>query len=200
MRTRLGIAFLLVSVGAACAKPRPVQDPLDYLVAGVDPEIEAERVALHLGRAGYAVDRRVEGAGAVALGARRLRDGATAVRLVTRRGMVLGVDAPDDRHPERRAVRLPEGAGFTRREMDGLFELPIEVLGRVRCVAVVLLDSGGFVRELTQDENPYPNEGCYPDEEDGEASEDELDVPALEEGDEIIDGGSPGSAGAPAEG
>jgi hypothetical protein len=188
MRVLLGLGAAFAIVG--CSTGNPVQDPLDYLVAGVDPTEEADRVALQLGRAGFVVDLRVEGGGAVALAARRLRDGATSVRLVTRRGVVLGLDAPDARHPERAAVRLPEAARFTRREMDGHVELPIEVISHVRCVAVIVVDAGGFIRELSRDENPHPNEGCYP--EAPEAPEDD-DAPELDEGDVIIDGASPGS-------
>jgi hypothetical protein len=177
-----------------CSTGKPIQDPLDYLVAGVDPSEEADKVALQLGRAGYVVDLRIEGGGAVAIAARRLRDGATSVRLVTRRGVVLGLDAPDTRHPERAAVRLPETARFTRREMDGHVELPIEVISHVKCVAVVVVDAGGFIRELSRDENPHPNEDCYP-----EVSESDDDALELDEGDEIIDAASPGSPDAPAE-
>jgi hypothetical protein len=189
----LPIAWL-VALAAGCAPERPVQDPLDYLAAGVDPAEEADRVALQLGRAGFVVDKRLEGGGAVALAARRLRDGATAVRIITRRGVALGLDAPDPRFPERRAVRLLEGAGFIRREMDGHVELPIEVITHVRCVAVIVVDAGGFIGELSRDENPHPNEGCYPEEPEESLDDEALE---LEEGDEIIDEGSSGWPDAP---
>src|SRR5690606_39168956 len=104
---------------------------------------------------------------------------------------------PDARHPERLLVRIPEGAKFSRREMDGYFELPIEVVTHVRCTAVIVVDAGGFVRELGRDENPFPNEGCYP--ETPEPSADD-DAPELEEGDVIIDEASPGSPDARVEG
>jgi len=185
--------FIVVLL-ASCAPSNPPFDPLDYLAAGVDPAEEADRVALQLGRAGFVVDRRLEGGGAVALAARRRRDGASAVRVVTRRGVVVALDAPDVRHPGRLAVRLPEAARFERRELDGYVELPVEVVSDVVCTAVVVVDAGGFVRELTRDENPHPNEGCYPEEPETEDDEE----PALEEGDEIIDEASPGSPDAPA--
>lgn len=194
MRRRWPI-LLMVLLGG-CVSEKPVMDPLDFLAAGVDPVEEADRVALQLGRAGYVVDRRVEGGGAVAIGARRLRDGASAVRLVTRRGVVLGLDAPDARHPERVAVRLPEGANFLRRELDGYHELPIEVVTHARCIAVLVVDGGGFVRELSRDENPHPNEGCYREEE-PEADVPDDEVPELEEGEFVIDEVSSGSPDAP---
>jgi hypothetical protein len=189
----LCIAWLVV-FAVGCGPERPVQDPLDYLAAGVDPVEEADRVALQLGRAGFVVDKRLESSGAVALAARRLRDGASAVRIITLRGVALGLDAPDPRFPERRAVRLLTGARFVRREMDGHLELAIEVITHVRCVAVIVVDAGGFLGELSRDENPHPNEGCYPEEPE-ERLED--DAPELEEGDEIIDEGSSGWPDAP---
>jgi hypothetical protein len=194
MRRRLRL-LLLLGLVAGCQPSRPTQDPLDYLAAGVEPGEEADRVALALGRAGFVVDQRVEGGGAVALAARRRRDGATAVRVITRRGVVLGLDAPDARQPDRVAVRLPEQARFSRREMDGHVELPVEVITDIQCVAVIVVDAGGFVSELSRDENPHPNEGCYPEEPD-DSEDAELE---LEEGDEIIDEVSPGSPGAPSE-
>src|SRR5690554_1653384 len=153
------IAFLI-----GCGGPDFVQDPLDYLGVGVNPREEAERVAHQLGKAGYVVDRQIEGAGAIALEARRLRDGATAVRIITSRGIALAVDAPDRRHPARRSVGLGERPLFERRPSDGLSLLPIHVQMDERlCIAAILFDGEGFIRELTRDENPYMNEGCYPE-------------------------------------
>ena len=188
------VAWLLPLLLAGCAPARPVMDPLDYLAVGVDPSEEAERAAKQLGRAGFVVDQRVEGGGAIAIAARRRRDGATAVRVITRRGVVVGLDVPDGRHPARVAVRLPETARFTRGELDGHVELPVEVVSHVVCIAVLAIDAAGFVRELSRDENPHPNDGCYPD----EPEEEDEEAPILEEGEEIIDGVSPGSPGAPA--
>lgn len=179
---------------SACRGPDFVQDPLDYLGVGVDPDEEAEKIALQLGRAGYIVDRRIEGADAIALEARRLRDGATAVRIITSRGFALAIDAPDRRHRSRRSVSLGERPAFERRHSDGLYLLPIYVQTDDRlCIATILLDGAGFVRELTREEDPHLNDGCYPErvseedsEEDleegeGEAEEDALPSPEFDE-------------------
>lgn len=170
----LSLCFVLSLVQlSGCKGPGFIQDPLDYLGVGVDPNEEAEKVALQLGRAGYIVDRRIESPVAIALEARRLRDGATAVRIITARGIAVAIDAPDRRYRARRSVSLGERPAFERRQSDGLYTLPIFVQNEAqRCIATILFDSEGFARELTREEDPHPNEGCYPEvappEQDGE--------------------------------
>ena len=77
----------------ACAKPEPVQDPLDYLRVGVDPREEAEAIVEDLGLHGFTIGHRIDERDYVAFDAVRGPD--STVRVVTSRGPSLSIQVPD---------------------------------------------------------------------------------------------------------
>ena len=155
VRERAGV-FLggaLATLGVACGSPGlEMRDPIDYLRVGVDPRDEAQSTRRSLSREGYDVHTVVEADDVFVLNALRPRDGATAVRVVTRAGIALGLDAPDRAHPARDRVEgLP--AEVSGRDLlgDGNLEVLLRVDGRDRaapCIAVVRIDAQGRAVEL----------------------------------------------------
>ena len=131
----------------ACATQEPiVQDPLDYLRVGVDPKTEADAIAEELGRNGFAIGLRFEEPGYVALGAERGPD--AIVRVISSRGVVLSVQAPDVRWPERLSVELSPGPrpDFNR---DGQKDVVVRFRERDRtCLGWLEVDAEGFAIEV----------------------------------------------------
>jgi hypothetical protein len=137
-----GCAFFI-----ACAKDKaPVQDPLDYLRVGVDPREEAAALTDDLRRNGFRVGRRFEEPTYVAFDAARGPD--ALVRVVSTRGVVLTVQAPDVRWPERLWVELgPEPRpDFDR---DGQGDVVVLLRERDRtCLAWAQVDRNGFASDV----------------------------------------------------
>ncbi len=143
MRYLLASLILL----GACAKQEPVvQDPLDYLRVGVEPQAEADAIARELGRNGFTLGLRFEEPGYVALDAVRGPD--AIVRVISSRGVVLSVQAPDVRWPERLSVALAPGP---RPDFNGDGQSDVLVRFRERertCLGWVEVDSEGFAIEV----------------------------------------------------
>lgn len=132
---------------AACVHEVPEQ-PFSLAPLEVDPVVEAAEVERMLTRAGFTVRVRIAGRGYVALFADRATDPASAVRVVTKLGTMLGVDAPDHASPLRTRVALLEEA--SGRDLDGdgtpevLIALDDDNLGRCIAIARVLEDGRVF--------------------------------------------------------
>jgi len=99
---RLALAVTL----AACGAPvRGLPDYSEYLLAGVEPREEAERVAAHLARAGFEEAARAEVGGVIALAMVRPADRLHAVRIITPRGVTVAIEAaPEPTGPDTAAA------------------------------------------------------------------------------------------------
>ncbi|MDQ3034172.1 MAG: hypothetical protein M3Y87_17320 [Myxococcota bacterium] len=85
----LAIALCAAGCGGSGSQ---LPDYSEWLHAGVDPSAEADALLAGLERAGYALAQRIDGAGWVALEARR-GDEMRAIRVVTSRGAALVLDS-----------------------------------------------------------------------------------------------------------
>ncbi len=150
-----------------CRPEPPAYDPLHYLAIGVDPTAEAEVERRALVQRGYRLEARVDGRGFVALGARSLASGTSAVRIVTRNGVVLGIDAPIRDRPTWRRVELLERPGGV--DLDGDPDGHPEVLVRVDdshrpapCIVVVRVRSAsrGDAFEVPVDARAHGARAC----------------------------------------
>lgn len=132
-----------------CAKAEtPVQDPLDYLRVGVDPREEAQVLIDDLQRSGYRVGRRLDESTYVAFDAARGPE--TLVRVVSPRGVVLSLEAPDVRWPERLWVELsPRPRPRPDFDGDGQRDVVVSIRERERtCLGWAQVDAQGFVSEV----------------------------------------------------
>jgi hypothetical protein len=131
----------------SCQKEQaPAQDPLDYLRVGVDPTEEANAIMEDLRRNGFEVVRRIHEASYVAFDA--VSGGESTVRVVSSRGVVLSLQAPDVRWPERLSVELSDGE---RPDFDRDGQRDVIVLMRERdrsCLAWAQVDARGFATEV----------------------------------------------------
>jgi len=137
----LGLACL-----AACARSEPLQDPLDYLRVGVDPQEEADAVIADLRKHGFQIGRRIDERTFVAFDAVRGPD--STVRVVTSRGPSMSMQLPDVRFPDGLWVELsPEPRpDFDR---DGQPDVVVAIRERERtCLAWAEVDADGFVSEV----------------------------------------------------
>jgi len=139
------IAFVISL--AACVR-EALDQPFSLAPLEVDPVVEAAEFERMLTRAGFTVRVRIAGRGYVALFADRETDPASAVRVVTKLGTMLGVDAPDHAWPLRTRVTLLEEA--SGRDLDGdgtpavLIALDDDSVGRCVAIAHVLEDGRVF--------------------------------------------------------
>ena len=142
----------------ACAQPEPVQDPLDYLRVGVDPRLEADAIIEDLRAHGFAIGRRIDEHDFVAFDAMRGPD--SSVRVVTSRGPLLSIQAPDARWPERLWVELgPDPRpDFDR---DGRRDVVVALRERERtCLAWAQVDAAGFVSEVFRPSADWGESPC----------------------------------------
>ena len=146
-------------VFAACTKVEPsVQDPLDYLRVGVDPRQEAEAIIDDLRRHGFETGRRIDEEGYVAFDARS--GGDAIVRVVTSRGVVLSVETPDARWPDRLWVELAQDPrpDFNR---DGQRDVVVETRERDRtCLAWAEISPEGFASEVFRPRVDWGDSPC----------------------------------------
>lgn len=86
------LALVLTASIAGCGGAHAVdRDPADYLAVGVDPAIEARTLEATLAESGLRSTEQASGEGWAAFAMTR-SDGASLVRLVTRRGVVVALD------------------------------------------------------------------------------------------------------------
>jgi len=141
-----------------CAKSEPVQDPLDYLRIGVDPQEESIAVIEDLRRHGYTIGRRIEEPGYVAFDA--VNGAYSTVRVVTTRGPSLSLQVPDVRWPERRWLELAPDPrpDFDR---DGRRDVVVAIRERTRtCLAWVQVNLDGFVAEVFRSNRDWGESPC----------------------------------------
>jgi hypothetical protein len=154
----------LVCLVSACAHETPEQ-PFSLRALEVDPALEAAEVERTLREAGFVTRARIEGRGFVALAAELPPNTATAVRVITKLGTILGVDAPDHATPLRRHVALL--AEHSGRDLDGdgtpelLIELLDDALGR--CIAIARVMDDGRVLEVPLPTSTYGATACAED-------------------------------------
>ena len=143
----------------ACSKQEPpVQDPLDYLRVGVDPREEADAILADLARNGFEVGRRIDEPSYVAFDA--VSGGDTTVRVVTSRGVVLSVETPDVRWPERLSVKLAPDPrpDFDR---DGQRDVVVALRERDRtCLAWAQISRDGFASEVFRPRVEWGDSPC----------------------------------------
>lgn len=151
----------MCSLLAACTTQEPVQDPLDYLRIGVDPDAEAEAVRQDLAHDGYAIGQVVEGSRYVAFEAFRPPD--TTVRVFTARGPAYSLQTPDLRAPHRARVALGSESrpDFDR---DGELDvvLAIRELDRT-CLLWLQVDRDGFVNSVFEPNPVWGDAPCVLD-------------------------------------
>jgi len=143
---------------AACAKPEPVQDPLEYLRIGVDPRREGLAVMRDLESEGYRVDRRIDEPRYFAFDAARPPD--STVRIITARGPALSLQTPDVRAPHRVEVALASDPrpDFDR---DGQHDVVIAIRETDRtCLAWVQVDAEGFVSTVFRPQAKWGDAPC----------------------------------------
>lgn len=173
MHARLIVVVLLLS----CAKETaPVQDPLDYLRVGVDPVEEADAMIAELRRNGFEVVHRYDAPGYVAFDA--AYGGDTLVRAVSERGVVLSVQSPDVRWPERLWVELADEPRLDA-DSDGRRDVVVSLRERDRvCLGWARIDENGFAIEVVRPPSEWGERPCVLEvEPGGRRLTLELDVP-----------------------
>lgn len=153
MRPSSPLACVALVAAAACSEPAPAVDPLAFLRVGLDARAEADAVAAGFRRRGFTELRRITGDDHVALGfARRSPTRASAVRVVTDRGIAIALDAPNPRALDLAEVRLAEPVGPGGDiDADGRSEIVVELVDETRprtCLRVLRVRPDGLVDEL----------------------------------------------------
>lgn len=151
-----------------CGGPRaPVAYPVDAIRVGVDPRAEADAVAQGLASAGFSVTDRVDLPRVTVLGLERASPAATAVRVVTSRGVAWFADgAPDG---ELVAVTLLAHApGAHAPDLDGDGEPEVVVLGRAAgdsraCAVMLRVTRDGAVTPIRVDTSALGPGVCVED-------------------------------------
>lgn len=157
---------VLAALAPACGGPaRVVRDPTDYLAVGVDPALEASTLRAQLAESGYRLAS--EGAGEDwAAFAMTRPDGASLVRLVTRRGVVVALDETPSALAHARGVLAIEPSPPSGTDVDG-DGTPDVVLSRTeatrRCWMVVGVDEDGGARPLLVDTANLDVDVCLED-------------------------------------
>ncbi|UCF46987.1 MAG: hypothetical protein JSU89_07335 [Myxococcales bacterium] len=150
--------ILVCATMAACAKPEPVQDPLDYLRVGVDPREEAEAIIEDLRLHGFTIGRQINERDYVDFDA--IRGPESTFRVVTSRGPTLSIQVPDVRWPSRLWVELgPDPRpDFDR---DGRRDIVVALRERERtCLAWAQVDPNGFVSEVFRPRSDWGDSPC----------------------------------------
>lgn len=149
------LAVACASAGSACAsrQPSPFFGDERYLVLGVDPDAEADRVTADLEKSGYRVTRKLRGQNFSALGADD-DAGPASVRVITLRGIALALDAVlgDALQPGVRYALLPPPSSETHdADGDGFEEVFVDVRAEKEpaCIRVYRVRDSGFVDLVT---------------------------------------------------
>lgn len=137
----------LVCAALACGPPAPTYDPLDHLQVGADPRSEAAQLEAHFADQGFERSRRVERGGAIALRFDH-PDGRRVLRVVSRRGVVLGLDAPNERAQRVDLLDLPLRDLDADGEEDLVISAEDAAHGRV-CHAILRVRPDGGLEEVT---------------------------------------------------
>lgn len=174
--------LLMIGCGSTTQKS---PDLFDFISVGVDPHEEAAIVFSGLKTAGYTVGVWHHADAYAAFDA--LREDASVVRVVTRRGVAMGIDAPDARVPDRIAVELLQSPTGDLDD-DGHDELVVALhrrKGLTPCLALVRISDEGIVREVALPLEEFGEGACvqaFVDVVAGPASEALVSVPVPEAG------------------
>lgn len=147
----------------ACHADPRVYDPLEYLSVGVEPVAEAEREERALEEHGFAITHRVDGRSFVALGAMAPRTHASAVRIITSRGIAMGIDTPLIDRPTWRSVVLLERESGHDLDGDGEVEVVVRVDDSLRpapCLVVIRVRERGDAFEVPIDARAFGPRAC----------------------------------------
>ena len=144
LRWLLGLLALGVCL-TGCNKSQPAPDPLQYLRVGVDPHEEGEAAASAMAASGFTIEQETRGERYYAFDA--WRAGESEARVITERGTVLALRAPDLRDLRRQRVALKPGAELDF-DGDGERDIVVALIESERsCLAWVQVDAQGFVSE-----------------------------------------------------
>lgn len=163
-------ALLLGVLLASCASARPaLPDYSEYLVAGVDPPHEADRVVAHLARAGFVEAARAEVSGVVALAFLREADQLYAVRVVGHRGVTIALEASPGTASAEAAAAMRGTLALDPRsggDLDGNGTLDVLVVRREAertCWLVLGVTDEGEAEPLVVDAADLDDDVCIED-------------------------------------
>lgn len=145
----VAVVVLLAGCGASSETRSTSSRELSFLQVGVDPATEAEAAAASLSRAGFRVRTRVDGQGFTAMSFSHREGGATAVRIATRRGIAVALDAAGTDAPV--DLIAPARAGAHDADGDRADEIVLRTTDAVvarECLAVLRVDDAGAVSPI----------------------------------------------------
>lgn len=148
---------------AGCGGPQGPPDPLQYLQIGVEPAAETDAVADNLAEAGYELERRIDGRTFSALSAHRPDDGATAVRVITRRGIAMALDGPTETVDAIGLVPAASDSPLHDLDGDGLEEIAVVSHDRVRarrCLRLLRIRDDARVVPVALENEGVPPDAC----------------------------------------
>jgi len=160
VKTRMVVAAIaLIAAPAGCGGRRRESPELAYLRVGVSPRAEASALARSLERGGYRLVARYDGERYSALGLLDASLGRTAVRVITRRGTAVALDAPGG---EVAAVELERAPA---RDVDGDGTEDVIVGARERgldrtCLVVVRVLASGEALALPTEAARVDRDAC----------------------------------------
>ncbi len=157
--SRVGAPHLLTSVIAcmvACstANPSPFFGDDRFLVVGVNPDTEADALAIKLAAHGLHERVRLRGATFTALGVEDESGALALVRVITARGIALALDPVESHALERGAryeLRKPQVEGDFDADKDGFDDLLVvqhTYDGSNACLLAYRVQSSGFVDSI----------------------------------------------------
>jgi len=165
------LAGLGLGLGLGCGGARtPEPYPVDAIRLGVDPRSEADAVVRGLASAGFSVAERLDLPRVTVLGFVRPSPPATAVRVVTSRGVAWFADAAPEGELEA-VTLLARRPGGPAPDVDGDGEPEVVVLGRApgdprACAVVLRVARDGAVAPIRIDTSALGARVCVEDVED----------------------------------
>ncbi|MFO0680742.1 MAG: hypothetical protein U0234_01770 [Sandaracinus sp.] len=159
------LALVLTASLAGCGGARAVdRDPADYLAVGVDPAAEARTLEATLAESGLRPTDHASGEGWAAFAMTR-SDGASLVRVVTRRGVVVALDETPSPVAAVRGVLGIDGArSGSDVDEDGRPDVLLVRTERERsCWMLVGLGDEGDARPLVVDTANLAADACLED-------------------------------------
>ncbi len=151
---------LVVALGCGGSpQAGPLAETETWLRVGLDPVHEANLIEERLSLEGYRRRLRIDGGTHSSLAMERTETGETLVRVVTRAGVALGLEAPAETGLT--SVGLVDlGAdidGDGREEVGVFADDPARAR---RCIAVVRIDERGRAQEMRLDTGPLGGDAC----------------------------------------
>ena len=150
----------LVCLACGSQGPGALEGTEELLRVGVDPSAEADAIEARLYDGGYRRRVRLDGETHSSLAMEHLETGETAVRIVTKAGLALAVEAPADTN--RSAVGILD-LGALDLDGDGAEEVAVFAIDPARarrCIAIVRIDERWRAREVPLDTADLGGEPC----------------------------------------